>query len=206
MDLIFSNKPSLLNKKLVQFFKLNLLNLNKASLVFKFEVAHPKDSDKYTHMGIKNYPVLIPKGIDPVTGVDAIISFLKKYVDNYNNKITNKTDEDRLEDFWNKTLDIKIDSEGKHKPADDDDDDEDNGDLGADLQHKIQTAFAERSKSTESPKKKNNRQQSNTVMSRDNNIEDDSPSTTLKNMSKKGHSSIDDDLMANFFENQEETK
>ena len=169
MNVIFSNKASLLNKKLVKFFSLNLLNLNKASLIFKFEVAHPEDADKYIQMGIKNYPVLIPRGVPSVTGVDAIISFLKNKVDMYNSKISNKTDEDRLDDFWNKTLDVKMDAEGKHKHADEEEDD----DIGADLQHKIQAAFAERSKSMEQPKSSRNHHQNNTVMSRDNNLEDD---------------------------------
>jgi hypothetical protein len=54
--IIFSNKPSPLNKKLIKFFQINLINLNKASLVFDFEVAHPKDINKYVNKGIKNYP------------------------------------------------------------------------------------------------------------------------------------------------------
>ena len=56
---IFSNKPSPLNKKLVKFFQINLINLNKASLIFNFEVADPKDINKYISKGVKNYPVLI---------------------------------------------------------------------------------------------------------------------------------------------------
>jgi hypothetical protein len=42
-DIIFSNKASSLNKKLIKFFQINLLSLNKSSLVFDFDVAHPKE-------------------------------------------------------------------------------------------------------------------------------------------------------------------
>ena len=202
MRLILSNKPSLLNKKIIHFFNLNLLNLNKASIVFDFEVAHPDDAEKYKKMGIKNYPVLLPKGSPHVTGVDAIIAFLKKKVESHNKKILNKTDQDRLDEHWNSTLNIKLDAEGKHKPEDE----EDNDDLSSNLQHKIQTAFEERNKSIETSSQSRDEKSRASRSTRSNNLEDDSPASTLKNMSSRGQSSIDDDLMANFFENQEETK
>ena len=61
INLIFSNKASPLNKKLIKFFGLNLNSLNKAKLIFNFEVAHPEKIDEYTSRGITSYPMLIDK-------------------------------------------------------------------------------------------------------------------------------------------------
>ena len=85
-------------------------------------------------------------------------------------------------------------------------DEEDNDDLSSNLQHKIQTAFEERNKSIETSSQSRDEKSRASRSTRSNNLEDDSPASTLKNMSSRGQSSIDDDLMANFFENQEETK
>ena len=76
VNVIFSNKSSILNKKLIKFFQINLLSLNKASIVFEFEIATPKDMNLYTKRGIKNYPVLIDK-LTKVTGVEKIIEYLR---------------------------------------------------------------------------------------------------------------------------------
>lgn len=203
MQLIFSNKPSHLNKKLIKFFKINLLNLNKASMIFDFEVANPEDIDKYVSMGIKNYPVLIHKNTS-VTGVEKIITYLKQIVQKHNNRILNKTESEKLDDFWKHTLGkVEVDESGKLKPDDDDEDD----DAGADLQHKIQKAFEARNNSTATTPASLNkgRSRGQTQLTRNNNL-DESPSQTLKNMKSKGLGSMDDELMAKFFENQEETK
>jgi hypothetical protein len=202
MELIFSNKPSVLNKKLIKFFDMNLLSLNKALMVFKFDVAHPKDVEKYLKRGIKNYPVLLHRD-KSITGVEKIITYLKFIVKKHNSKVLNKTDIEKVDDFWKQTLGkIEVDDSGKLKP---DDEDEDEDDPSADLHHKIQQAFEERSQSTELPGKsrqKNQQSHRPTNRSRGNNLEE-TPSQTLQNMnsnSKGGH--MDDALMAQFFENQ----
>ena len=74
MELIFSNKPSVLNKKLIKFFQLNLFNLNKASLVFKFDVAHPNDSGKFAKRKKKNFRVL-KKDTKNIVGENDILAF-----------------------------------------------------------------------------------------------------------------------------------
>ena len=65
VQIILSNKPSVLNKKLIKFFNLNLTSLNQASLVFDFEVAHPEKAEQFVSRGITNYPILINKNITP---------------------------------------------------------------------------------------------------------------------------------------------
>lgn len=213
IQLIFSNKPSMLNKKLIKFFNLNLASLNQASLVFDFEVAHPEKAEHFVSRGITDYPVLINKNIK-VTGVEKIISYLKQNVEKHNEKIINKTDADYLDDFWKQTMgNVKINEKGQIEDDNEEDDDK------SDISGKIQKAFQERNDTTEfnTSKKMLNKNSSiiNSSISHNNNIKnkftdinsnkDDSPVVSLKNMSKSGNSMADDDLMAKFFENQEES-
>ena len=201
MELIFSNKPSAINKKIIRFLDLNLKSLNKANLIFDFQVAHPDESSKFKKMGINSFPVLMPKNASQVVGVDSIIDYLKTEVSKHNKKISNITDSDRIKDYWDKTLDISIDESGKHKFTEDDGENED---ISDNLQHKIQEAFAERNKTTETIPKSNSRIQQKNIIAKSGSA-DESPVETLNKMSAKGQASIDDQLMAKFFENQEES-
>ena len=204
LNIVFSNKSSSLNKKLIKFFQINLLSLNKASLVFEFEVAHPGEIDSYVKRGIKNYPVLIDKQTS-VTGVEKIIQYLKICVKQHNNKVLSKTDDEKLDDFWKQTIgDIEVDKSGNIKP----DDDEGSTDAGDNLHHRIQEAFEQRNAETAKPgslKSSARSSQGNTQLSRGNNLSDDSPAKTLSNMKSGGGANMDDVLMAKFFENQEES-
>ena len=217
VNVIFSNKSSPLNKKLIKFFQINLLSLNKASIVFEFEIATPSDMNLYVKRGIKNYPVLIDK-VTKVTGVEKIIEYLQMQVKKYNTKILSKTDNERVDEFWKQTMgNVRMDESGKLKP---DDDDDENPSVGENLQNKIQEAFElrntmEKPGSSNSTKIKtvasntnkinNSKPTNNTVQKpRSNNLEGDSPFKTLNAMKKKG-SNADDDLMTKFFENMEES-
>tara|TARA_Y100000389_G_C17415884_1_gene493674 strand:- start:680 stop:1297 length:618 start_codon:yes stop_codon:yes gene_type:complete len=203
LNIVFSNKSSPLNKKLIKFFQINLLSLNKASLVFEFEVAHPGEIDSYVKRGIKNYPVLVDKQTS-VTGVEKIIQYLKIYVKRHNNKVLGKTDGEKLDDFWKQTIgDIEVDESGNIKP-----DDEGSTDAGDNLHHRIQEAFEQRNTETAKPgilKSSTRSLQGNTQLSRGNNLSDVSPAKTLSNMKSGGNANMDDVLMAKFFENQEES-
>lgn len=209
-NVIFSNKSSELNKKLIKFFQINLLSLNKASLIFDFEVAHPSNIDSYVKRGIKNYPIMVC-GDEHVIGVQKIMQHLKKCVVDHNNKIINKTDDERVDDFWKQTIGkIEYDAGGNLKPEEDDNE----SDAGENLQHRIQEAFEQRNTETVpiGNLKKNMRSaQGNTKVShgdpstRSNNLQELSPSKTLATMAANGKSHMDDVLMAQFFENQEES-
>ena len=181
-----------------------MLSLNKASLVFEFEVAHPDEIDSYVKRGIKNYPVLVDKQTS-VTGVEKIIQYLKICVKRHNNKVLGKTDGEKLDDFWKQTIgDIEVDESGNIKP----DDDEGSTDAGDNLHHRIQEAFEQRNTETDKPvslKSSARSSQGNTQLSRGNKLSDDSPAKTLSNMKSKGNANMDDVLMAKFFENQEES-
>jgi hypothetical protein len=211
INLILSNKPSVLNKKLIKFFNLNLSSLNKASLIFDFEIAYPDQIEKYISRGITNYPILINK-TTKVIGVEKIIQYLKQTVDTYNKKIINKTDNDYLDDFWKQTMgSVKINESGQI-------DEEDDEDETPDISKKIQKAFQERNDTTDFDQSKkpgsknptssshsNNIKQGYTNINNNSSIADESPVASLKNMGGGGKDMGDDDLMAKFFENQEES-
>lgn len=210
INLILSNKPSVLNKKLIKFFNLNLASLNKASLIFDFEIAYPDQIEKYISRGITNYPILINK-TTKVIGVEKIIQYLKQTVDTYNKKIINKTDNDYLDEFWKQTMgSVKINESGQI-------DEEDDEDETPDISKKIQKAFQERNDTTDFDQSKkpgskipprsshsNNIKQGYTNINNNSSIADESPVASLKNMGG-GKDMGDDDLMAKFFENQEES-
>jgi hypothetical protein len=203
LNLICSSNPSDLNKKLIKFFNLNLQSLNKANLVFKFEVAHPNEASVFVKRGIKNYPVLINNQTS-VSGAEKIIRYLKVMVDKYNKRITDKSSEDIVDDYMKSTL-------GKYNIAEgiltcDSDDDNDDDDGSADMQRKLAEAFQQRNESLSTKPKKTARIQSS-VSSIDDDSEiknNENPADTLKRMKgkNKGREGMDDDLMAQFFENQ----
>ena len=224
VTVIFSNKPSLLNKRIITFFNINITSLNKASLIFDFEIAHPSKTEQYIKRGIKNYPVLIDSEDNHTVGVNNVIKYLKSFVKNHNEKIIQKTDVDRIDEFWQKTMgNARLDDSGKIKVDDDDDDDEE-GDAGDNLHHRIQEAFEKRNTDMEQssidnkPKSSKNKSVTGSHNKlknkptsddyyRNNNLStDETPADTLKNMrSNNKDSSIDDALMTKFFENQEES-
>lgn len=214
-NLIVSNKPSPLNKKLIKFLNMNLLSLNKASISFDFEVAHPNKADSYIKRGITQYPVLMQNDTS-IVGVEKIIQHLKSLVVKHNTKIKNKTDGDRVDDFWKQTIgNFEMDENGKIKPENDDDENS-----SENLQHKIQAVFEKRSESIKpgNPGKTGRLPQQRTqthnnarpnnkplISNQSNKSGEETPAQTIANMKKNGNSSIDDDLMAKFFENQEES-
>jgi hypothetical protein len=210
VNLVLSNKPSSLNKKLINFFNSNLSALNNAQLVFDFEVANSAKTEEYKERGITNYPILI-NNTTKVTGADKIIRYLNHLVATHNKKVksnSNKSDDDYLAEFWKGAMGQVTVNESGQIEGDDDSDDENNPDISK----KIQQAFQERNDNTEfEPPKKgasrssshnNNIKKGHTRLETESMV-DESPSVSLKNMSKNGKSMGDDDLMARFFENQE---
>ena len=199
--LLLSNKSSALNKKLIKFFKLNLLSLNKSSIIFDFEVAHPENMNKYIESGIKNYPVLINNNVS-VTGVEKIIQYLKIHVKKHNDRIINKTDIETVDDFWKSEIKQPTDASGNSQDGDGGD-----GDDVDDLQKKIQNTLTSRSKSKklEPGKSPNEARYNNLSSSRSSmsNTAVKSPAETMKSINTGN--SQDDELMAKFFENQEDS-
>lgn len=204
VELILSDKPSKINKKMIEFLNANLYNINKAKIRFTFQVASLKNKEYYYNRNITNFPVLI-HGNTNIVGIEKIMNHLKEAVIKYNKNILNKSDDDRVHDFWKETMgNCKKDENGVFKF----DDAEETDDVERDLQHKIQKAFEQRNNPdgvkhqlTTSEKMASSNLARKSELSRDNNT-DETPSQTLKNM---GSGDIDDNLMAKFFENQEES-
>lgn len=202
-QVIFSNKSSELNAKLIQFFKMNLMNLLKTNLTFKFMVANVSNANEYKNVGITEFPALLRNNVR-VTGSQKIMKYLGLHVKKHNLRIKNKSDDDHVQDFWKETLgNIKLDDSGN---IIDEENDEEEPDLGQNLQHKIQEAFEQREHYGDEPKKqqKQVRPAVNKVGGRKNNV-DESPSETIERMAKSGNANRDDLLMAKLFENQEDS-
>jgi hypothetical protein len=205
VDLILSNKPSKINKKMIEFLNANLYNINKANIKLNFQVADAENKEYYYKKNITNFPVLVHGG-NNIVGIEKIMNHLKMTVIKYNKTILNKSDDDKVRDFWKETMgNCKKDENGVFK-FDDEVDESVNEER--DLQHKIQKAFEKRNNSDESKPSMSSDEKSassnlsrKSELSRGNNM-DETPSQTLKNM---GSGDIDDNLMAKFFENQEES-
>ena len=185
---IFSNKSSLLNKKILKFFQINLLNLNKANMVFDFEVAHPDDLDDFIERGIKSYPTLL-QGDVKITGVDKIIDHLKKFVQLYNKKIVNKSESERVEDYWTNTIGTLNESGAIEGGSDNEEDDE-----SAQLQKKLHEAYETRNSESD----KNIPSKRKLAAKINKNKKNKAP---IKNKMESDNS-IDDQLMEKFFANQ----
>lgn len=210
INLVVSNKPSLLNKKLIKFFDLNLKNLNQANIIFDFEVAHPKNADEYKGRGITNYPVLVTDTQEMVIGVEKIMIHLEKMVNAHHARIAQKkTTGATVDDFWKQTLgNTKVNDAGQLEPESDSDDEDMN--RQDNMQHRIKEAFEQRETVNSSMSKPKNNvvrpvKGSAPPKSDNNSSLSETPAETLANMQTSGGNSMDDALMAKFFENQEET-
>jgi len=203
VELIISNKPSEINKKVIKFLNANLYIMNKSQIQFNFQVATPETKDVFYNRNINNFPTLIYNN-EQIVGIEKIMNYMKNKVVEYNKKILNKTDDDRVRDFWKETMgNCEKDENGIFKFNDDDDDNED--DAEKDMQRKIQKAFQERNNSEEEDKKESNKESHTMNISKKtklSNKTEETPYDTIKNM---GSGDIDDELMAKFFENQEES-
>jgi hypothetical protein len=115
-------------------------------------------------------------------------------VKKHNDKIVNISDDDRVSDFWKDTI------SGKEE---DDVDNDDEADPSDNIHKKIQEAFEQRNEAPGTkPKSKLGSSSSSIHASKSSKSSGEKPSETLKKM--KGNS-IDDELMAKFFENQGES-
>lgn len=201
ISLILSNKPSPINRKIIKFFQINLIELNKASIIFEFDVVSSGD-DSYKKKGITEFPVLLDNETK-VTGVDKIISYLHIKIEGFNKGAQKKSvsisDNQCVDDFWKETIgDVNIDSSGKLKA------DEENNTESDDLQRKVQEAFKQRNNKPEVGRS------SRTVKSdtpTKNTAKEPDIMDTFKNIKASGKSAgnMDDDLMEKFFENMQET-
>jgi hypothetical protein len=189
--LLITDKSSDINKKILAFIKKNLFNFNKANITFDFEIVGTENYDNYLKKGIKSFPVLI-NGKENIVGLTNIAKFLQEKAIAYNKKITKKSDEEHIDDFWKRTMgNVKPDKFGKIE-----NDDDDNINENDDLQKKLQNAFRDRNNAEPEPEKKS------TKTNKISKSKDESPLATI---SKMKSTNADDLLMAKYFENQEDS-
>ena len=190
VNLIVSNKPSEINKKIIKFIQLNIVNLNKANIIFKCEIATTENMEEFANRDIINFPVLIHEK-NKIIGVEKIIAYLKMLVTKFNSNIKKKSETDQLNDYWLDTIKMKKDSNGNNK------EDDAEYDPSADIQRKLQKALE--SKETYTKPQKMGAPKPNLT-------EKEISKNTLSSNRERQVSAItgdmDDILMKKFFENQ----
>jgi hypothetical protein len=207
VKIIVSELPSDLNKQFLNHILENLLAYVKAGLVLEIEIALKKNKSQYDKKEIKLFPHMIhPQKTIPGNS-DKIIEFLEGIKQNKAPPKKVKGGKSVLNEYWTSLL------------AESDSDSDDNGDT--DRQQRMQTEvqrrqgqnenFSTGSKSKRKNKQRNkpisnaNIQPRSNMQTRSNNVKDMSASTAIDNLSKSGQGTVDDNLMKNFFENQEAT-
>jgi hypothetical protein len=126
-EVIFNNTRSQINKDLTEFLKRNLKPIIlRASVQFKFTIAHKDDLPAMRDNGIKRLPVMIINN-KHYTSVPMIITELQKRVKHSKTVAAPKSEAEVLSDYFKHELgDIKTDRDGKidtSKFADDDEED-----------------------------------------------------------------------------------
>jgi hypothetical protein len=201
LTLYLSNKPSQLNKDLINYLNTNMGSIVKMKLFIDFVIAYPQNIQSYTQKGVVNFPTMVHQD-QQFVGVDRIKGFFNQFYQMHKKKQNERTENDDVNDYWSGIL-----SKG---------DEEDNDDEAEQMKNKAQIAVQERQtklNSRDPSKAKSStispQQTQQTVQQipkqRKANLEP-SPLDVLSSMGTDGQESIDDQLMAKFFENQTETE
>jgi hypothetical protein len=201
LTLYLSNKPSQLNKDLVNYLNANMGSIVKMKLYIDFTIAYPQNIQAYTQKGIVNFPTMVHK-TQKFVGVDRIKGFFNQFYQTHKKKQAERTEDDDVNDYWSGIL-----AKG---------DEEDDDDAAEQMKNKAQIAVQERqtklnsrdpTKANRSPARPQQTQNPSPQIPKQKkaNLEP-SPLDVLSTMSSGGQESIDDQLMAKFFENQTETE
>lgn len=201
LTLYLSNKPSQLNKDLINYLNANMGSIVKMKLFIDFVIAYPQNIQTYTQKGIVNFPTMVHQN-QQFVGVDRIKGFFNQFYQMHKKKQAERTENDDVNDYWSGIL-----AKG---------DEEDNDGAVEQMKNKAQIAVQERqtklnardpTKANRSPARPEQTQQvmQQIPKQRKANLEP-SPIDVLSTMSGDGQESIDDQLMAKFFENQTETE
>jgi hypothetical protein len=204
--LYLSNRPSQLNKDILTYMDSNLKSIVKMGLYIEFEVALPEDTEKYTQMGIVNFPTIVHQNKSYV-GVEKIKGFLNYFHKSYQTKKAKRTEGDDINDYWSNIL-----SKGE--------DDDEADDQAEQMKNKAQKAVQDRQHALNSrkpgkpgaprnvparPSTMPDPEDNEYPSRKASNVREPPASAVVKNMGSSGQEAIDDQLMAKFFENQMET-
>lgn len=207
---VLLKQSSKLNKKIIEFFKLNLTELNKSGYVFEWISVNEEEIEFYTEQDIDKFPSIVIDN-NVVSGISSIISILKGFI---NKKPQNKQVNKQKKPIINNESDIK---EFLMNEINKNDDEEDEVETQQTNMHKRATEMMSKRSSMglENPNgssednseeynninKPNNSNQSNN----DNVITSDSTLNTV-NLIKKTGVKDDDDMLDAFWGNQELTE
>lgn len=91
IQIILTNKPSQINKKLLKFLNNNLEALNTNNLIFEWIIVYPEEMKQYKEQNITKFPVLIPVGgmDNPDSyqeGLNSIFDFIKSQLISQNER------------------------------------------------------------------------------------------------------------------------
>jgi len=126
-DLIFNDTPSRYNHDLTEFIKRNIKTIiMRAQLKFRFKIARPSDLKSLRTKGIKRLPAMVIQG-QRFIGVPTIVEELSQRVKKSKKLAPVKTNDEIVNDYFRKALEINQDKDG-HITVPQDNDFDDNSD------------------------------------------------------------------------------
>lgn len=225
--LIFSNKGSNANRRMLKFVDDALDSIIKAGISFDFQIAYPEDKDHYDEQGIKLFPHF-QIGDTNISNSDKIIAYLTDIIKKSNEKKKIRAPTDDVHDFMMDSLG-KQKKDSKGNLIDDEEDDDGMGDFRGRVSSEMERRGISNQQSVDEnprprppsisrdaisttseptmPQVRSSRPSLKPIRRpavRQNNIEQ-STSAVLDSMSSRGESGSDDALMSKFFANQETT-
>lgn len=218
---ILLRDESQLNKKVIDFFKNNLRDLNNNKLMFEWIIVYEEEMELYEDQGIEKFPVMIIEDTH-ITGVNNIIKALKSIlVKETNTCAPNYINREKGEELKDYFMD-ELNSQGNDNNNEDDDD------FSSNLSQRMATMNTNRQNNglhtisnmvdsaaepetdiygkVVKPKQSVANLLSSINLPKVNNTFKQKQPNSAVNIAKKiSNKSADDDLMMRYLENQEET-
>lgn len=119
-EIIFddSSESIKLNKRLIQYFKNNIDELNKNKIKCIFKIAHDDEIEFYEEKGIKNFPALILDDNIKKYGIESIINALVKIGSQNKQKIVSSAKPTSYEAWATQLMDPKKEAGDEDPEAD----------------------------------------------------------------------------------------
>lgn len=125
--LIFIDKPSKINYQLIQFIKGSIQPIIiKGQISFQFQIIGINDLETLKKEGINNFPALVPQNSEPIYGLSNIVGYLKNKIVTSKTQAVPKSEEEVLQEFFNKEISTGVSKVGNNLVTNDTDDQEEN--------------------------------------------------------------------------------
>lgn len=98
-SLYFSNRPSNINRDLIQYMQTNLKAMCRMGIRINFVVVSPDQAEMYTQKNIVNFPTLV-HGQSRYVGLDKIKGFFGACNQNFKKSRSVRTTDDDITDYW----------------------------------------------------------------------------------------------------------